>query len=123
MTPAIPEGNVDLGNGFSYRVFPWAPDRDIPSNATLYADIADIAEAGIGVYYGDRQWGFCNFDTSAVRAVFGGHVWQVIQREPLTITPSILCRSTGLHGYITGGRWVDCWDNTEAIRKVQGLTD
>ena len=32
--------------------------------------------------------------------------WTVIQREPLTLSPSILCRSCGSHGHITNGRWV-----------------
>jgi hypothetical protein len=32
--------------------------------------------------------------------------WNVTQREPLTLTPSILCRSCGSHGFITNGQWV-----------------
>lgn len=35
----------------------------------------------------------------------GAHGWTVQQREPLTVTPSILCRGCGLHGYITAGEW------------------
>jgi hypothetical protein len=34
--------------------------------------------------------------------------WDVIQREPLTLTPSLLCTACGSHGYITDGRWVEC---------------
>lgn len=32
--------------------------------------------------------------------------WNVVQREPLTLTPSILCRACQNHGFITDGRWV-----------------
>lgn len=32
--------------------------------------------------------------------------WSVVQREPLTLTPSILCKACGNHGHITNGRWV-----------------
>lgn len=32
--------------------------------------------------------------------------WDVVQREPLTLTPSILCRACGSHGHITAGLWV-----------------
>lgn len=32
--------------------------------------------------------------------------WEVVQAEPLTLSPSILCRTCGHHGYIRGGRWV-----------------
>lgn len=32
--------------------------------------------------------------------------WQVVQREPLTLTPSILRHECQLHGFITNGKWV-----------------
>lgn len=35
-----------------------------------------------------------------------GPRWQLVTEEPLTITPSILCRTCGLHGFIREGRWV-----------------
>ena len=34
--------------------------------------------------------------------------WTVVQREPLTVVPSIQCGSCGLHGFITDGEWRDC---------------
>jgi len=33
----------------------------------------------------------------------GGH--SIAQAEPLTVTPSILCKDCGLHGFITDGVW------------------
>lgn len=32
--------------------------------------------------------------------------WTVLQREPLTMVPSILCSDCGCHGFITNGEWV-----------------
>jgi hypothetical protein len=32
--------------------------------------------------------------------------WEVVQQEPLTLTPSIACRVCGSHGHITDGKWV-----------------
>jgi hypothetical protein len=32
--------------------------------------------------------------------------WTVVQTNPLTVQPSILCGSCGLHGFITNGQWV-----------------
>jgi hypothetical protein len=32
--------------------------------------------------------------------------WTVVQREPLTLVPSILCLACGTHGFITNGVWV-----------------
>lgn len=41
---------------------------------------------------------------------FAGHgmghpEWIVIQADPLTLSPSIRCRTCGNHGFIEGGRW------------------
>lgn len=32
--------------------------------------------------------------------------WDIVSRDPLTLTPSILCRACGNHGHITNGQWV-----------------
>lgn len=32
--------------------------------------------------------------------------WTVTCWEPLTVTPSLLCRDCGTHGFITAGAWV-----------------
>jgi hypothetical protein len=34
--------------------------------------------------------------------------WQLSTLDPLTIHPSVLCRSCGLHGWIKEGKWVPC---------------
>ena len=34
----------------------------------------------------------------------GGHT--ITQRDPLTVTPSILCPDCGTHGFVREGRWV-----------------
>ena len=41
-------------------------------------------------------------------ADFPGHDrWQVISEEPLTLSPSLLCRACGSHGWIRDGAWVE----------------
>lgn len=42
---------------------------------------------------------------SETRLPLGPDGWQVVQREPLTIAPSILCGQCGLHGFWREGRW------------------
>jgi hypothetical protein len=32
--------------------------------------------------------------------------WDVVSEAPLTLSPSVLCRTCGHHGYIRDGRWV-----------------
>lgn len=47
------------------------------------------------------------FDLPGVREAFpNAAVWQVEQWEPLTLSPSLLCRACGHHGWIRDGRWV-----------------
>lgn len=53
--------------------------------------------------------GFITFEGSAWAKEFEGGkiaVWQVQSWEPLTISPSLLCRVCGDHGFIRGGKWV-----------------
>jgi hypothetical protein len=35
-----------------------------------------------------------------------GPRWTLVNEAPITISPSILCRSCGNHGFITNGKWV-----------------
>jgi hypothetical protein len=35
-----------------------------------------------------------------------GARWDLVQEDPLTLSPSILCKRCGLHGFIRAGRWV-----------------
>jgi hypothetical protein len=41
----------------------------------------------------------------AVREINGTPVHQVICADPLTLTPSLLCRTCGAHGNVTNGKW------------------
>lgn len=36
----------------------------------------------------------------------GTEGWTVVQRNPLTLSPSLLCKNCGLHGFIREGKWV-----------------
>lgn len=36
----------------------------------------------------------------------GPDCWTSVSREPLTLSPSLLCRACGRHGWIRGGAWV-----------------
>lgn len=38
--------------------------------------------------------------------VFGGDGWTLENEAPLTVSPSLLCRSCGSHGFIRSGKWV-----------------
>lgn len=34
--------------------------------------------------------------------------WDILSEEPLTLSPSLLCKACGCHGYIRDGKWVPC---------------
>lgn len=34
--------------------------------------------------------------------------WTLVSKEPLTISPSVLCGECKCHGFITDGKWVPC---------------
>ena len=57
----------------------------------------------------DGSWckGWVDFEGSAWVRGFNGAVegWTVVKLDPLTLTPSLLCRICGDHGYITDGKW------------------
>lgn len=50
--------------------------------------------------------GFVWFDVETEARCEGTPVWQVECMDPLTLSPSILCRGCGNHGFIRQGRWV-----------------
>jgi hypothetical protein len=50
---------------------------------------------------GEPCRGWLNIDPLAE-----GSRWNVEQAEPLTLSPSVLCRACGNHGFIRNGRWV-----------------
>jgi hypothetical protein len=41
----------------------------------------------------------------AVRPMNGIPVHKVVSNDPLTLTPSLQCRTCGAHGHVTNGRW------------------
>jgi len=82
-------------------------------HAILFAEYKGET-AGINEWHRkpDGTWcrGWVAFKGSAWAREFMGvpsfESWDVVQRDPLTLTPSILCRTCGSHGHITNGQWV-----------------
>lgn len=80
---------------------------------TWMSFVVDRDENTIGII----EWHTCSrgelarcgvyFDNDAYRRFRpDGSRWTVEQEEPLTLSPSILCRTCGHHGYIRNGQWV-----------------
>lgn len=110
-------GEHDGGHGFTYTL--------------LYADEARTKPIAVAEYHrcevrtGRRQEDDPeDFDGPAIlplnvpeatdwykdrKPEFGpGPKWDLVQVEPLTIAPSILCRDCGFHGFLRNGLWEGC---------------
>ncbi len=100
---------IDLGDGHTLEFTCWNPDRDLNPQ---YEGIPDIPKFGAIITHQTPEGLECmshvNFDTPEVRRVeLREQVrWQVESWEPLTLSPSILCRKCGDHGFIRAGKWV-----------------
>lgn len=92
-----PADAIDIGNGMRIQ----------------FADYQGEA-AGINEWHRRSDGGWCRgwvaFHGSRWAEQFksGDVGWKLVQRDPLTLTPSIKCRACGNHGHITNGRWVPC---------------
>jgi hypothetical protein len=83
---------IDLGDGHSYR----------PANGK-----GDYS----GIYLkhpGCKSDELIPFTSGAWAREFSGDIttWELQSEDPLTLSPSILCRACGNHGFIQGGKWV-----------------
>lgn len=121
LTERIENGTaVDLGDDHWLTRICWSTDRELNPQ---YEGVADVERWGAMIWHRRPDGSLCHgaitFDTPEVRAVLavraepGKNVWQVEQWEPLTISPSVLCRfpldgggTCGDHGFIRAGRWV-----------------
>ena len=92
MTP--PKNAVDIGGGHRIQFVTWEGEVCAINDYHLKAD---------------GQWcrGFVDFKGSKWALQFGPDTgWDVVSREPLTLSPSLLCRACGDHGFIREGKWV-----------------
>ena len=102
--------DLDLGDGHLLKFSSWHPDRELNPQ---YADLPDIEKCGAIVEHNradgkeGKCWSGIFFDVEGVRRVFGDKpIWQVNSWEPLTLSPSIVCRECNDHGFIREGKWV-----------------
>lgn len=89
------------------------PDLDLGDNHWLsWTEYKGDPRAGAHVPHltsnGEQCNGFITIEGSAWHKAFDGKIaaWKMESAEPLTLSPSILCRGCGDHGFIRGGKWV-----------------
>jgi hypothetical protein len=95
---------IDLGDGHTLRWLAWAPDRALNPQ---FADIPDDERCGAIVKHPRADGGVCESYIGINPAInTDAACWQVVSWEPLTLSPSLLCRVCGDHGFIREGKWV-----------------
>ncbi len=83
-----------------------------PSEGAVYLDethaytFVEFEGARVGInesHYTGDHWctGFVAF--KSYDPTYG---WDVESEDPLTLSPSLLCRLCGSHGFIRGGKWI-----------------
>lgn len=90
--PEGEEGVIDLGHGVRMKFF---TASDVDGHAGLI-ESHPTPEGG-------RCSGAISFDVPGVERE--AVRWTVESWEPLTLSPSLLCRGCGHHGHIRNGRW------------------
>jgi hypothetical protein len=98
---------LDLGDGHTGEFVQWAPDRELNPQ---HAHLPDVEKYAMLIFHQNWAGGDCvgmvTFAGDVQSKVDPHHAtWDVQSREPLTISPSVLC-SCGDHGFIRDGRWV-----------------
>jgi hypothetical protein len=99
---------IDIGDDHFISFVGWWPDRDLNPQ---YDGIPDVENWGVNVEHkkpdGSACMSFATFDGEAQRKIDPATPkWTVESMEPLTLSPSLLCRLCGDHGFIKQGKWV-----------------
>lgn len=103
--------DIDLGHDHFLQFTSWSPDRDLNPQ---YAGIPDEPKWGALIQHRKPSGEIClaglAFDGEVQRATGHpeSHRWKVESMEPLTLSPSILCKAEGCndHGFIRDSKWV-----------------
>lgn len=87
---------------------------DPPEEGSVYLD-EDHAYRFVQAHDSERRVGITEFHRAGDRWCAGfvafknydsDHGWDVLSEDPLSLSPSLLCRLCGSHGWIRNGTWV-----------------
>jgi hypothetical protein len=79
---------------------------DIGSGVTIEKRYIDERLAGVAYWHECPKGAHAGYAPIEGEHCATGAGWQLISEEPLTISPSLLCRACGHHGFIREGKWV-----------------
>jgi hypothetical protein len=108
------DGELDLGHEHSLIYTSWRPDRPLNPNLAHLPDVDRIGAILSHPVPGEQPCrNGLTFDGPVAREVFPGRPYWTVERgadgqpdfDHLTLTPSVLCRTHGDHGWVRDGRW------------------
>lgn len=70
---------------------------------------AEVAPELAGKLAGFDYWHPCRDGKLSIGYVpvgDGPNDWKLVERDPLTLAPSLLCRACGHHGWVQSGKWI-----------------
>jgi hypothetical protein len=89
---------LDLGDGHRLVFSEYKGEARVGANV-LHPPVEGKCDGQGWIAFEDTSWSRL-FATNPIAT------WKVETREPFTISPSILCRACGDHGFIRDGKWV-----------------
>lgn len=89
---------IDLGDGHRIVFSEYQGEKRAGANV-LHPPVEGKCSGQGWIAFEGRSWAR-QFTSNPIAT------WKVEQEEPLTLSPSILCRACGDHGFIREGRWV-----------------
>lgn len=79
---------------------------DIGHGVTVQERRMDGVLAGLGYNHPNPDGTVCKDYIPVKSDPSDIHGWDLVSEVPLTVSPSLLCRVCGHHGFIRDGRWV-----------------
>jgi hypothetical protein len=97
MSDRIDRDEIDLGDGHRMVFSEYQGEKRVGANV-LHPPVEGKCSGDGWISFEGRSW---------ARAFYGNiATWKVESDDPLTLSPSILCRACGDHGFVRGGKWV-----------------
>lgn len=89
---------IDLGDGHRIVFSDYKGEKRVGANV-LHPPVEGKCGGDGWIAFEDTSWSR-QYTTHPIAT------WKVESNEPFTISPSILCRACGDHGFIRDGKWV-----------------
>ena len=83
---------IDLGNGYIGHL--------------IMSDCHPSGYGAVSIHHPKPDGGTCGHIATWDGSQPADRTWDLISLSPLTLSPSLLCRICGDHGFVQGGKWV-----------------